>query len=224
MDNKLARLDSIQTSVNGLNSQIQNMDKTINVRENKFRDTERSREFDSDILSDMSKQQNEFDSIVQEREKYQDEQKQTENASKVEIQELKCRSMRENLLFHKISEEKDENCQQKVLQFMENNLKIENATQDIRLQRVHRVGPYRSDKTRPIVAKFASFPQLEMVRRAARELKRTNFGISEQFPKEVVDQRRKLIPIMLQARKDWNEAFLKVDKLYIDNRLYHEKQ
>ena len=108
----------------------------------------------------------------------------------------------------------------KILQFIQDKLNIGDATQNIRLQRAHRIGPYKTDKTRPIVVKFTDYPDREKVRRAAKELKGTHYGISEQFPKEIVEQRRKLIPIMIQARKDGKEAYIKVDKLYINNQIY----
>ncbi|XP_052768003.1 uncharacterized protein LOC128208479 [Mya arenaria] len=220
MDSKLARLDSIQSSVNAINTRIQSMDTKINDLESKVRDIERSREFDSQTLSEISKQHKDLDSFTQKMEKFEEEHRVTENTLKSEILDLKCRSMRDNLLFHKIPEEKDEICEQKILQFIQEKLKIDNATEVIRLQRAHRIGPYQGDKTRPIVAKFSDFPDREKVRRAAKELKGTQYGISEQFPKQVVEQRRKLVPIMLQARKDGKEAFIKVDKLFINNHLY----
>jgi exonuclease III len=126
--------------------------------------------------------------------------------------------MRDNLLFHNLPEEKDENCEQKVLTFIKEKLNIEG--QEVRLQRAHRIGPFNPSKTRPIVAKFSDYPVREDVRRAAKNLKGTNFGISEQYPKEVVEKRRQLVPIMVQARKDGKEAYLRVDKLYINKQLY----
>ncbi|XP_052820016.1 uncharacterized protein LOC128245831 [Mya arenaria] len=161
MDSKLARLDSIQSSVNTINTRIQSMDTKINDLESKVRDIERSREFDSQTLSEISKQHKDLDSFTQKMKKFEEEHR-----------------------------------------------------------RAHRIGPYQGDKTRPIVAKFSDFPDREKVRRAAKELKGTQYGISEQFPKQVVEQRRKLVPIMLQARKDGKEAFIKVDKLFINNHLY----
>ena len=82
-------------------------------------------------------------------------------------------------------------------------------------QRAHRLGPYKSDKTRLIVAKFSDYPVREKARRAAKEFKGTTYEISEQLPKEVVEPRRKLVPIMRQARKDVNEAYLRLDKLFV---------
>ncbi|XP_052818029.1 uncharacterized protein LOC128244052 [Mya arenaria] len=220
MDSKLARLDSIQTSVNNINTRIQSMETKINALESNVCDIERSREFDSQTLSEINKQHKDLDSYIQKVKKFESERNASETALKAEIQDLRCRSMRDNLLFHKLSEEKDENCEEKILQFIQEKLKTENASQQIRLQRAHRIGPYNPEKTRPIVAKFANFPDREKVRRAAKELKGTIYGISEQFPREVVEQRRKLIPIMLQARKDGKEAYIKVDKLFINHQLY----
>ncbi|KAH3870961.1 hypothetical protein DPMN_034155 [Dreissena polymorpha] len=68
------------------------------------------------------------------------------------VTDLKCRSMRDNLLFYKIPEEKDEQCEKKILDFIESKLLIENASKDIKLHRAHRIGRYNSMKIRPIVA------------------------------------------------------------------------
>ncbi|KAH3849770.1 hypothetical protein DPMN_092174 [Dreissena polymorpha] len=90
--------------------------------------------------------------------------------------------MRDNLLFHNLPEEKEVNCEQKVLKFIKEKLNIEER--EVRLQRAHRIGPFNHSKTRPIVAKFSDYPVQENVRRAARKLKGTNFGISEQYSKK----------------------------------------
>jgi tetrahydromethanopterin S-methyltransferase subunit B len=219
MDSKLARLDSIHSSVDSINLRIQKMETKINDLDSKVRDIERSREFDSQTLCDINKQQKDLDSYIQKLEAFERDHKDTESVLKAEIQDLRCRSMRDNLLFHKIPEEKDENCEKKILQFVQEKLKVDQADQ-IRLQRAHRLGPYKSGKVRPIVVKFTDFPEREKVRRAAKELKGTDYGISEQFPKEVVEQRRKLIPIMLKARREGKEAYLKIDKLFINNQEY----
>ncbi|XP_052271775.1 uncharacterized protein LOC127872482 [Dreissena polymorpha] len=59
----------------------------------------------------------------------------------------------------------------------------------------------------------------ERVRKAAR-ISKTPYGISEQFPMEVMDTRQKLIHITKKAREQNKEAFLKVDRLFIDGREY----
>ena len=54
------------------------------------------------------------------------------------------------------------------------------------------------------------------------ELKDKEAGISQQFPKEIMEKRRKLVPIMKAARDNGQEAYIVVDKLYIDKRLYRD--
>ncbi|XP_060551565.1 uncharacterized protein LOC132713112 [Ruditapes philippinarum] len=137
-----------------------------------------------------------------------------------EITDIKCRSMRDNLLFFNLPEEKDENCEQKVLNFIEKEMKILAAIENIKLHRAHRLGVYRSTKVRPIVAKFAYFPDRERVRASAKTLSGTQFGVAEQFPREIMETRRKLVPIMKKARDEGKEAYIKVDKLYINKQLY----
>jgi hypothetical protein len=45
-------------------------------------------------------------------------------------------------------------------------------------------------ETKPIVCRFKNFKDREVARKAARELKRTRYGVSEQFPKEINDRRK----------------------------------
>ena len=220
LDTKLAQLDSIQHNVSKLNGRLDTIDQKISDMESKIRDIERSRDFDTQSVSDLSKQQRELDSLINKMKKYEQDHQQNESSLKDEIQDLKCRSMRDNLLFHRLPEEKDENCEQIVLKAIEEKLKIANATTDIRIQRAHRIGEYNTAKTRPIVVKFAFYPDRERVRQAARQVKDSSIGVSEQFPKEVMETRRKLIPIMLKAREEGKDAYIRVDKLFINKRLY----
>ena len=116
-----------------------------------------------------------------------------------------------------------EDCVRKVLSLIEENLSIQNARTEIKLHRAHRMGRYNPTKIRPIVAKFVLYPDREMVRKNAGKLKGTNFGISQQFPREIMEKRRKLVPIMKAARDNGKEAYIMVDKLYIDKTLYREQ-
>ena len=66
--------------------------------------------------------------------------------------------------------------------------------------------------------KFVMFPDRERVRKSSKKLKGSHFGISEQFPKEMVEARRKLIPELKKARAGNKEAYINVDKLFINGR------
>lgn len=79
--------------------------------------------------------------------------------------------------------------------------------------------------TRPIVAKFVQFKDREVVRKAApTALRGTNFGINEQFLKEVNNKRKKFYPYLKQAKDQKKIAVLVYDKLYIDGQLFVQEE
>jgi len=71
-------------------------------------------------------------------------------------------------------------------------------------------------ETKPIVCRFKNFKDREVVRKAARELKGTRYGVSEQFPKEINDRRKLLWPYFQEARRQNKKTYFKRDRLYID--------
>ena len=115
MDSKLSQLDTIQASVNTVSTNMKNMDKRLKDLESKVLDIERGREFDSQTLTDVNKQHQKLDRYINRMKKFEEERANTESSLKAEIQDLKCRSMRDNLLSHKLPEEREENCEQKNL-------------------------------------------------------------------------------------------------------------
>ncbi|CAG2198592.1 unnamed protein product [Mytilus edulis] len=73
---------------------------------------------------------------------------------------------------------------------------------------------------RPILAKFISTKDKEIVLKNGFKLKGTHFGIQEQFPKEIVEKRKILYPMAKQARREKRKVLLVRDKLYIDGNLF----
>lgn len=117
-----------------------------------------------------------------------------------------------------------EDCESKVHIFLEKVLKVDNSRSKVRIDRAHRIKsthPNR-DKPRPIVVKFLDTASKMLVKDQLRSMKLRDspYNVSEQFPPEVQQRRRDLIPVMIQARKDGKRANLVRDKLYIDNREY----
>ena len=117
--------------------------------------------------------------------------------------------MRDNLTFYKIEEEKEKSCESKVIDFIETTIGLDDAA-DININKAHRVGTYNKDRIRPNVVKFAFFP--DRVRKQSFRLKGTPFGISVQFPKEVLAS--------ADYREDKNEFYMTVDTLFINIREY----
>jgi len=103
---------------------------------------------------------------------------------------------------------------------MEKELRVE-YVEDISNERAHRVGKLRSDgKARPIIAKFSFFKDKNYVFSKAPTVAGTNFGVSPDFPKEIVDIRKSLLPHLRAATKRGCTAKLVYDKLYIDSQLF----
>ena len=51
-------------------------------------------------------------------------------------------------------------------------------------------------------------------------LKGKQYGISPQYPKEVLAKRKELVPILKKAKSEGKIAYLRFDKLFIDGSVY----
>ncbi|KAK3096070.1 hypothetical protein FSP39_022722 [Pinctada imbricata] len=131
--------------------------------------------------------------------------------------------MKYNLIFHGITEADVgtiEDSESVLKCFIGRNLNIED---DIPMANVHRIGRRddrrRDGKPRPIIAKFVHYKDLMNVKRSAKRLKNTNYGISEQYPSEIEDVRRKLFAIAKAERSKGRRAYVVKDRLYVDHEL-----
>lgn len=61
-----------------------------------------------------------------------------------------------------------------------------------------------------------------MVRKCSYKLKDTHISIGEQFPKEIQERWKKLLPIYKRAKENNRKAVLARDKLFIDGKLYSD--
>ena len=106
--------------------------------------------------------------------------------------------------------------------FLEQNLDMaEEETNEIPIERVHRLGKIREDnKPRPIIAKFSFHKDKERILSSARTLAGTNYGISQDFPREIVEIRKGLVKVMKEAKKKGQDTKLVYDKLYINGTRY----
>ena len=96
---------------------------------------------------------------------------------------------------------------------------MENVRRDIKIDRAHRLGAPKHGKVRPNVAKFNFFQDKELIKRkASKKLQNSRFSVGDQFPKEVQQRRRLLVPVMKQAQKNGHLAILAFDKLYVDEK------
>nr|XP_022297117.1 uncharacterized protein LOC111106652 [Crassostrea virginica] len=175
-------------------------------------------------MGEIRKSQMHLTSNVEETKKEVKELKLVNEQLQSKITDLQARSMRDNLLFFGLAEYRGrgrENCASLVSDFCETELNITGISEKI--ERAHHIGKFNSNKTRPIVVKFTSFKERERVRLSAHKTRNRGFAIREQFPREIVEKRKSLLPIMKRALDNKKRAVLKVDKLYIDGTLYEGK-
>ena len=140
------------------------------------------------------------------------------------IIDLQTRSMRENLVIQGIDEDDEETwskTQEKVVSFMKNDLKINNANKSM-VDRAHRVGQKNARKPRNVVVKLASSSSKDLVLKNVGHLAgKTHFSVQEQFPPEINERRRRLWPIFKEAKeKKKQDRTYKVnwslDRLYVN--------
>ena len=141
-----------------------------------------------------------------------------ENIQKLQenVLDLKCRSMKYNLVFSGLAYQNDENVTEKIRVFIKNELGI---LHHIDFVNVHRFGSPGLNNARPIVAKFSYRADLEAVLKNAYRLKGKRFGINEQFPKEIENRRKALYPVMRKAKGEGKKVSMVRDRLYIDGKL-----
>ena len=92
----------------------------------------------------------------------------------------------------------------------------------ISIERAHRLGKrnLNSEKPRPIIAKLSFYKNKELILSNARFLAGTVYGISQDFPREIVEIRRGLVRVLKDAKKEGRDAKLVYDKLYINGQRY----
>jgi hypothetical protein len=106
-----------------------------------------------------------------------------------------------------------------VKNFIHNQLKID---ENIELHVAHRLRKRRDGRPRTIVAKFEKRKDRERVLGIVKTdvLRRTDFGVNEQYPEIINRRRQALVTKMHEERRKDNRAFINYDKLYINGVEY----
>lgn len=151
----------------------------------------------------------------------------TENiALKEQSTNLEIYSRKNNVILRGITEVKDENnsmCEETVRLFLKSKLDIESVCVDaMQFQRCHRLRGRKNQHARDVIVRFRSLADKDIVWGAQSKLKMTKYGMNEDFPREVANNRRKLYPIFNQARRvlPKRNVSLKGDKLNINGMIY----
>ena len=123
------------------------------------------------------------------------------NSMERDIDELKNRSMRDNVIFHNIPEKKDDDLKETVAASM---LTMGLDLAGIEYERIHRMGDVNPEgKPRPVVAKPTRYKDTQrLLGHRRREIdKKTDPWISPQFPESVREQRIQLAQMADHAHK-----------------------
>ena len=138
-------------------------------------------------------------------------------------------SRRENLKFFGLAEKETQgtevseaiNTRELLFEFLKNGLGFEDPEKKFELQRVHRLGKPASGKTRPIIARFLRYQDREMVLRASFHLRDPEIKVLEDYPREIIERRRKQMSKLKEAKRNGMKVFFskaEPDKLYINGK------
>lgn len=144
--------------------------------------------------------------------------------TKAKLEDQENRGRRNNLVFHGLPEQQGETwntSEQIVLEHCSNELGI--TVEGAEVERAHRLNT--KHHPRPIIIKFTSFKTKDRIIKRYREVRAATEGepehrISEDYAPGTRQARSKLWPTMKQALDNQERAIMKVDTLYIGDRVY----
>lgn len=120
---------------------------------------------------------------------------------KSKLVQLECYSRRDNLIFYGIPEKRQEHAEATILQILHKaNVDLEARA----FTRAHRLGKFDKFRTRPIIVRFHHFRDKTYVLKSTSEIRRCcefPIRITEDYPQEILTQRKILLPIFHAAKK-----------------------
>ena len=179
------------------------------------------------LKTEVLESKNKIETLLQENDRLKIELSMTHQR----IVQIESQSRRENLIFEGIPDTKSESwsdCENKLYTLFKQHLKMENS-QEIKFERVHRLGQYDSSKARPIIAKFSFYKDRMLIWNSRTKLKGSSIWIAEDYPAEIMKARKILFPILRKAQQiindpnndtDIRKVSINVDKLILNGKQY----
>ena len=138
--------------------------------------------------------------------------------------QFQTHSMKYNLIFAGLPEgvnETREQTENVVKNFIDKELGVENA-ENIQFLNVHRLKPRNDGKPRSIIARFINYADHQKVlSEVPDKLKlKPQFSVYQQYPQEISDRRKKLVPKLKEFQRQDRRAKIVYDKLIVDGRQY----
>lgn len=234
IEQKMASFNELQASVNSLNCRVGILDEEIVKVKKDMTDFDRNMTALGDVFDNVKESTERNTKLMTDNKTLTDKCiqsqrimerdlvsiKEANESLQNSVTDLKARSMRDNLIFSGIPEERHEDTEAVLQEFIQKKYKLD---YEVPFERVHRMGKWKEYSSHPrnIVAKFTYFKDRELIRtRAPQKLHKSNVWVNEQFPPEIEEKRRKLYPVLRQAKKDHKKVKLVRDVLYIDGQEY----
>lgn len=135
------------------------------------------------------------------------------------IQFLERELRKNNLIIQGIQDDEEENVEQieeKV------GLVIKNIGANIykEIEEVRRLGKYQINKTRPILIKLTKNKIKNEILKNTKYLKGSDIWIDSDYPRNIQEERKQLIPHLKEAKMKGQKVQLKYNKLIIENKVY----
>lgn len=142
-----------------------------------------------------------------------------------EVVQLKTYSMKSNIIFtidvssfEMAQEIKGEDCSSIIRQFLALKMGVTDVKK-LFITGAHRIGFYKSGKSRPILAQFPIADERDTIMKHANRLRDTNHYISRQLPPELKERNQFAYPAYKDAKSDSNaNARLVNGRLYMHGR------
>jgi len=148
---------------------------------------------------------------------------------KEELLDLKARSMRDNLIIQGIEEGGQSESRDKLVwelrRVLANTLRMSPHDIDkINVDRCHRIGAKKGNgKPRPVVYKITPSWAKDVILYNTRNIPRASrIKVFEQFPQEIQERRKRLIPVLKEKKAAKKKVRLAVDKLIIEGKEYRD--
>ena len=131
--------------------------------------------------------------------------------------ELEDRSRRNNLRFDGLTEDTNEtwdDCERKIQKILSDKLEI---TEDVEIERCHRMGKRKGNRPRTIICKFLRFKDKQKILKNAKKLKNSGIYIYEDFCNDTMELRKSLWEEVMEHRRQGKFAFLNYRSIIVRN-------
>ena len=139
------------------------------------------------------------------------------------ITDLQSKNMMKNLIVGGITDsadERNEDTENSVRKFLVEKLKIaEERAKNIQFEKVQRISR-AGFRPRGIIGCFSDMRDKDNVKSCRGHLKDTGYYMHDQYHREVVQYRKKLLPLVKKAKDDNKDVYIRYNKLIVAGREY----